>query len=786
MLRVILLLTGASLLPGNARPFSSIHLVTSCFNYWASIQNAGLQTMHFDSSTCVNTEADVGAAVDKIMQRAAREDRTAIVGSTQRAPGDQFYVKALRAGIAVFFIEDGVNVTKWGLDSKHVLMMQFRPNNADGAAFTGANLCRVSNGLDQRVAVIYPPQESLDIRIDIAVKHFKIKCPGIGFQILQSLTGDWSADNAYRQFKAVFTKFDSISAVIAANDMMAIGVYRAAQEVLPPEKARALYITGFDNSAPGQLALAAKHLISTVDQMMGIPHKGVWSSIARVVDAVQSEGLNSTQAVAKYFEQSNTQSVQETSFLFQTSVLLAASDGEAYVTQQLLPRYQPTVRAIPTTGYGPTVVSLNVNSLKVEAFFLDANSFSCNFWLDVRWVDKRLVWDLAQYNGSLQLPAESLWRPETYFDNIQSVHHVIYESAVVVDYNGDMHWRRHIAGLFDCDMKLNHYPFNTDTCAVKVGVSSKKGQVALVSSKDMTLEITDTPQEYIIPDVLDVEVETDVNSLDEVAFFPFTAVHSASYTIYSVWLPAIVLTLISFGQYFLHACGERVGLGITAILASLVLQADSRVSRVFTWQETFLNISVAFQFIALSITIRVYRASSSAGRRSQHRRMDSIWTATLKTKGFVSAVNELSYELSCAYVGCDESPLEDKLGRRVTVPAFWFVTAALPFCPGQWADPYLPSHPDYGFKSTLFWCAAAGLMSYVIAAITVVMNQVATCSRTGPDTSDEMDAASDDSGSFHKSADTDQIELYEAEAVPVTLVTPKASIETPRHIRVWL
>ena len=106
-----------------------------------------------------------------------------------------------------------------------------------------------------------------------------------------SVRGDWSAGNASAMFETIFLVDSTLTTVLCANDGMALGVLEAADNVYNALNARALLVSGFDNSASIQPFLNSKRVFSTVDQLTILPKLGMWNTIPKVLRSRTTDTL---------------------------------------------------------------------------------------------------------------------------------------------------------------------------------------------------------------------------------------------------------------------------------------------------------------------------------------------------------------------------------------------------------------------------------------------------------------------------------------------------------------
>ena len=244
-------------------------------------------TIDFDSYNC-NSEATIGGIIDGIladMPPPESGEKVALVAgfSNGVSGGVEHLARAALAGVHMFFIEDAPDLSPYGFDPNEHMMLRFLPDNPQGARFTGQELCRIAGGSVQRAAVIYGANPELDLRVDTAIEEFKKVCPSSRMDIAFSVRGDWSAGNASAMFETIFLVDSTLTTVLCANDGMALGVLEAADNVYNALNARALLVSGFDNSASIQPFLNSKRVFSTVDQLTILPKLGMWNTIPKVL-----------------------------------------------------------------------------------------------------------------------------------------------------------------------------------------------------------------------------------------------------------------------------------------------------------------------------------------------------------------------------------------------------------------------------------------------------------------------------------------------------------------------
>ena len=267
--------------------------------YWKALREAATSSINFDSVVCVENEADVSRAIDGILSGmpAPGEGRVALVRCLREQNNtDAEFARAVRAGANLFtFLE----TTSFQSEANNVtvedhLVLNFASGftgGAVGGALVGKEWCRISGNIPQHVAVYYSHKTALDHRVDSALEAFAAACPGTSLDVSHRLRGNLTEEAAQSMFEKLFVVNKAITTVICVNDNSAVGVIKAADKLLSPNRARSLVVTGYGHRDVGIPYLNTKRLAVTVDELIGIPNKGVWDVMPKGRGASFSNAL---------------------------------------------------------------------------------------------------------------------------------------------------------------------------------------------------------------------------------------------------------------------------------------------------------------------------------------------------------------------------------------------------------------------------------------------------------------------------------------------------------------
>ena len=266
--------------------FERLHFIANCRigdGYFEQVRMAGLRSLPFDSSHCLETAEEVKQVLDEIVtENGGIEGRVALVVSNVGLPGEEHIARAIREGVYVFLIENSIDIAKYGLDLGQHFVINLRPDNARGGRLIGKELCRIAGGKNQQIALLYGEDPALDLRLDMAIERFKEECPNSRLFIAHTMRGDWSSEQAFTMFKALFLIDSAITTVLCANDAMAEGVIKAADELLDSRKASRLFVSGFDDNDNQRTLRRSRRIFATVNQGTTVANVFLWSTLPKV------------------------------------------------------------------------------------------------------------------------------------------------------------------------------------------------------------------------------------------------------------------------------------------------------------------------------------------------------------------------------------------------------------------------------------------------------------------------------------------------------------------------
>lgn len=193
-------------------------------------------------------EEMVAAGVDAIV--IAPADSKALVPALRRAQ---------QAGIVVVNIDNRLDEEI--LKREGVTIPFVGPDNRAGAKKVGDYLAKQLNEDSKQVAVLEGIRTSFNAQQ--RQKGFQDAMDAAGIQIVDSQSAEWEMSKANTVASSMLSEHPEISAILAANDSMALGAIAA---VTSAGRGGEVHIVGFDNISAIRQAIREGKVLATADQ----------------------------------------------------------------------------------------------------------------------------------------------------------------------------------------------------------------------------------------------------------------------------------------------------------------------------------------------------------------------------------------------------------------------------------------------------------------------------------------------------------------------------------------
>merc|ERR1719150_1925927 len=137
----------------------------------------------------------------------------------------------------------------------------------------------------------------------------------------------------------------------------------------------------------------------------------------------------------------------------------------------LLSNYNKLVRPVSNVTEAVTV-HLKLKLSQLIAVNLKNQIMTTNLWVEQFWRDYKLQWNPEEYGGVKQLhvPSDHIWRPDiVLYNNADGNFEVTLATKATLWYNGLVEWKPPAIYKSSCEIDVEYFPFDEQTCVMKFG-----------------------------------------------------------------------------------------------------------------------------------------------------------------------------------------------------------------------------------------------------------------------------------------------------------------------------
>jgi nicotinic acetylcholine receptor len=158
------------------------------------------------------------------------------------------------------------------------------------------------------------------------------------------------------------------------------------------------------------------------------------------------------------------------SFLLFASGTFANPDAKR-LYDDLLSNYNKLVRPVVNVTDAVTV-RLKLKLSQLIDVNLRNQIMTTNLWVEQFWYDYKMRWEPAEYGGvdMLHVPSDHIWRPDiVLYNNADGNFEVTLSTKATLFHNGLVEWRPPAIYHSSCEMDVEYFPFDEQTCVMKFG-----------------------------------------------------------------------------------------------------------------------------------------------------------------------------------------------------------------------------------------------------------------------------------------------------------------------------
>lgn len=236
--------------------------------------------------------------------------------------------------------------------------------------------------------------------------------------------------------------------------------------------------------------------------------------------------------------------------------------------------------ARPTQYYNVTNLKLGITMRHVDID--EENSiFSLYGWVKMEWTDDKLKWKPEEYGqlSNFRINPDSVWKPDVVlYNNARGSDNLHYGQTNAIVYNtGKVLWVPPSDFHSFCELNLRHWPFDHQTCFLKIGSWTFDGyQLNLTNSDEPVIDIEVPNNEWSIRKVTTDRHITYYKCCTEpyidIQYNVTLQRHSSTHKAIVV-SPAFVIMLLALSVFWLPPqCGEKIVLnGIIVLIVTVFL-----------------------------------------------------------------------------------------------------------------------------------------------------------------------------------------------------------------------
>ncbi|XP_053695457.1 acetylcholine receptor subunit beta-like 2 [Sabethes cyaneus] len=156
----------------------------------------------------------------------------------------------------------------------------------------------------------------------------------------------------------------------------------------------------------------------------------------------------------------------------QASVVhIEANPDAKRLYDDLLSNYNRLIRPV-VNNTETLIVWLELKLSQLIEVSLRNQVMTTNLWVKQKWVDYKLKWDPEEYGGveMLYVPSEQIWLPDiVLYNNWDGNYEVTLMTKATLKYTGEVFWEPPAIYKSSCEMNVEYFPYDEQTCLMKFG-----------------------------------------------------------------------------------------------------------------------------------------------------------------------------------------------------------------------------------------------------------------------------------------------------------------------------
>ncbi|XP_076041681.1 acetylcholine receptor subunit alpha-like [Oratosquilla oratoria] len=253
----------------------------------------------------------------------------------------------------------------------------------------------------------------------------------------------------------------------------------------------------------------------------------------------------------------------------------------------LLSNYNKLVRPVINVS-DPLQVEIKLKLSQLIDVNLKNQIMTTNLWVEQFWYDYKLKWEPEEYGGveMLHVPSDHIWRPDiVLYNNADGNFEVTLATKATLYYNGRVEWKPPAIYKSSCEIDVEYFPFDEQTCVMKFGSWTYDGFQVDLRHID---EVADSPVVKVGVDLSEfyMSVEWDILAVPAIRnekyytccnepyldiTFNITMRRKTLFYTVNLIIPCMGISFLTVLVFYLPSdSGEKVSLSISILLSLTV------------------------------------------------------------------------------------------------------------------------------------------------------------------------------------------------------------------------
>ncbi|CAB4014495.1 neuronal acetylcholine receptor subunit alpha-10-like, partial [Paramuricea clavata] len=313
-------------------------------------------------------------------------------------------------------------------------------------------------------------------------------------------------------------------------------------------------------------------------------------------------------------------------------VVESTFDAKVRLERMLLKDYTKEVRPVLDVRDNVTV-TVGISLYLIRNMDDKNQMLTTSLWIRQVWHDHRLTWTPSNFSSvkKINIPVNKVWIPDikVYNEVNRGQYSGLdqFQTRVLVNHDGRIQWMGPSVMRTSCQVDIKMFPFDTQTCRIKLGSWTYDGFALDVKPESYTMDISKSPSSLewkLVSTSVERKVQTYSCCPEPYPDVTYTLTikrRQKSYVVNFIF-PALFLTALTIMAFVTSA--ERIGLVLTCLVSMfffLKMVAErtppSDTVPLLSIYYVMLSFEVTLIFYAVCITLNAYHRQPALGGMSR-------------------------------------------------------------------------------------------------------------------------------------------------------------------------